>query len=297
MSRRTSFRDPAGVCFAFQDRIFRFVHSQNVSDFQSFLNSPPAVALIAGRRLIDTKPLGDTELKAQLQERLTSPESAPEKGLFFEHERVFFPSYPYEWPPEMLYAAGLLTLELVQKSFTHGFGLKDATPDNVLFRGTEAVFVDLLSFERRDPRDPVWTAYAQFVRTFLLPLLENKLWGTRLADIFLTHRDGLQPEELYRMCGPSQRLRPPVLGLVSLPVWLSGKARKRSFYEKEHRVEPDKAKFILELLFARAGRSLRRLEPSRCEKSAWSNYMETHSYTEQTFGLKQSFVERALKQF
>jgi hypothetical protein len=31
-------------------------------------------------------------------------------------------------------------------SLREGFGLKDATPYNVLFRGAQPVFVDLLSF-------------------------------------------------------------------------------------------------------------------------------------------------------
>jgi hypothetical protein len=52
--------------------------------------------------------------------------------------------------------------------------LKDATPYNMPFRGPRPVFVDWLSFERRDRRDPTWPPYAQFVRTFVLPLLINK---------------------------------------------------------------------------------------------------------------------------
>ena len=31
-----------------------------------------------------------------------------------EHERIPFPSYPYEWPAEMLHAAGVLTLNLAR---------------------------------------------------------------------------------------------------------------------------------------------------------------------------------------
>ena len=47
----------------------------------------------------------------------------------------------------MLHAAGALTLELAQGALEEGFGLKDATPYNVLFRGSRPVFVDVLSFE------------------------------------------------------------------------------------------------------------------------------------------------------
>ena len=124
----------------------------------------------------------------------------------YEHERVWFPSYPHEWPAELLYAAARVTAELFQSALSEGFGLKDATPYNVLFRGASPLFVDVLSFERRDPHDATWLAYAQFVRTFLLPLLAQREFGVPAADIFLRRRDGWEPEELYRWAGPAQTL-------------------------------------------------------------------------------------------
>ena len=42
-------------------------------------------------------------------------------------------------------------------------------------RGPRPIFVDILSFERRDPRSSIWLAYGQYVRTFLLPLLMNRM--------------------------------------------------------------------------------------------------------------------------
>jgi hypothetical protein len=264
----------------------------------SFLNSASAETFAAQRNLVSTRSLANSEAESLVERlRLSGGDGMTDDGAIFEHERIFFPSYPYEWPVEMLHAAALLTLELIQKSATEGFGLKDATPYNILFRGVEPVFVDLLSFERRDPRDPVWKPYAQFVRTFLLPLLVHKYWSRRLSDIFLTHRDGLEPEEVYRMCGFFRRFRPTFLSLVSLPVWLSGKGKGRSLYETERTCEPEKARFILELLFRRLHRAVVKLDPDASDNSHWSGYMGTHSYTAQGFGVKEHFVEDALNQF
>ena len=118
----------------------------------------------------------------------------------------------------MLHASGLLTLDLALAAFDEGFGLKDATPWNVLFRGPTPVFVDWLSLERRDPHDPTWLPYAQFVRTFLLPLIAHREFNTPLDQIFLSRRDGLEPEDVYRRragwrgssrrCWPTRRCRP-----------------------------------------------------------------------------------------
>src|SRR5205085_7617271 len=125
--------------------------------------------------------------------------------LVLEHERIEFASYPYEWTAEMLHAAAALTLELAQALMDDGLGLKDATPYNILFRGPEPVFIDVLSFERREEGDATWLPYAQFVRTFVLPLLANRKLGLGLDQILTTRRDGLEPEEVYRWAGPLQR--------------------------------------------------------------------------------------------
>ena len=63
-------------------------------------------------------------------------------------------------------AAAELTLKLGEEAIGEGWVLKDATPLNVLFQGPRPIFVDILSFERRDPRASVWLAYGQYVRTF-----------------------------------------------------------------------------------------------------------------------------------
>ena len=274
----TSFRDPAGHVSQVDGRILRFVNETGECDLRAFLNSPAAPRWTGAGSLVRTRVLSDTEAQA---------------ALVLEHERVPFQSFPYEWPPEMLHAAAELTLDLAQDLLKDDFGLKDATPYNVLFHGPRPVFVDWLSFERRDPCDPGWLAYAQFVRTFLLPLLVNKHFRLPMDQMLLANRDGLEPEQVYRMSGAVRRLLPPFLSLVSLPSWLaaSGKAKANGTYAPRRAESPEKAHFILDHLFKGLRRKLRSLEPQKSTKSAWSNYMSENRYTEDYFPLKQSFVE------
>jgi SAM-dependent methyltransferase len=199
----------------------------------------------------------------------------------------------------MLWEAARLTLELTETSLGAGYGLKDATPYNILFRGCEAVFIDVPSFERRDQGDPVWHAYAQFVRTFLLPLLVNKRWGLPIAEVLGTRRDGLEPHEVYRFCGPVERLIPPMLSLITIPTWLGGKARAqgRELYEPRALANTEKAQYILKSLLQRLRRTLDSLKPSGRIRSAWSAYMVTHSYSEPAFDAKERFVAAWLAEF
>ena len=213
-----------------------------------------------------------------------------------EHERIEFTSYPYEWPPEMLHAAGVLTLDLAAKLLDSGLGLKDGTPYNVLFRGPDPVFIDVLSFERREPGDSTWLPYAQFVRTFLLPLLANREYGLGLDQILTTRRDGLEPEEVYRMAGPVQRLKPPYFSLVTMPAWLGAKRKNdQTIYKKNLLSDAGKAKFILEMVLKGLRKSLDKLEPAAGVHSTWSDYMTSNNnYSTEQFDAKQRFVQEAL---
>lgn len=296
---RASFRDPSGRCFVFADHVYRLLDAQSAAICSEFLQTNCAKNFSAKGQLIGSRRLTEADLallkdKPELQE-LFGPSG---REAILEHERVPFVSYPYEWPPEMLWEAGRLTLELARAALAEGYGLKDATPYNVLYWGPKPVFVDVPSFERRDPNDPVWLAHAQFVRTFLLPLLINQRRGLGLADIFMTHRDGLEPEEVYRWCGALERFKPKTLSLVSIPTWLKGKAKARGthLYESRRMDNPEKARFILESLLERTQRSLSGLRPRGGDDSKWSEYMATHSYTEPEFAEKEKFVDQAFRE-
>src|ERR1019366_6854863 len=217
-----------------------------VRDFEASLASPPAARLIASGSIVRSAPVDGVRRELLLSGRPATP-------LLLEHERIAFPSFPTEWPPEMLHAAAALTLELARIFLPHHIGLKDATPYNVLFRGPRPVFVDVLSFERRDPGDSAWAPYGQFLRTFLLPLVANRRLHMPLDQIFATRRDGLEPEEVLHWTPVLQRVLPPFLSLVSLPAWLGARRNPDddSVYRKRILSDPEKARYILDALFHR----------------------------------------------
>ncbi len=115
------------------------------------------------------------------------------------------------------------------------------------------MFVDVLSFELRGPKDPIWLPYAQFVRSFLLPLAASRRLGVALDQTFVTRRDDLEPEEVYGWLTPLGRLRSPFLSLVSMPVWLSG-SKGQGLYRARPMDDPEKARFVLESPLRRSGR-------------------------------------------
>ena len=296
---KVSFRDPAGKLFVIDDRIIRLVNGASASDISTFLNTKTAKAFVENKKLIFTKILENAEGKSLLRQAEFNDSLDDEiGGLIAEHEKVQFLSFPYEWVPEMLHEAGQLTLDLAEASLAEGFGLKDATPYNILFRGPEPVFVDILSFERRDPGDLTWLPYAQFMSSFLLPLLVNKHFGIPLDVIFTVRRNGLEPEEVYKLCGGFRRLLPPFLTQVSIPTWLTAGRNdtQRKIYERKSVSNTEKARFVMKSLFRRLRRQLAKLAPKDTKKSVWSDYTSDKS-SQDDFIEKRKFVEGAVAEF
>lgn len=296
-----SFRDPAGSVFRWRDRILRVVNPVGVADLTAFLASAAGRKLLASSAVVGTTVLDDGASRDVLTDPAVQRLFASRSGqILLEHEAIAFPSYPYEWPPEMLHAAGRLTLDLAKALLPEGLGLKDGTPYNVLFRGPDPVFVDVLSFERRRAGDPTWLPYAQFVRTILLPLLANKHFRVPLAQILTTRRDGLEPEEVYRWTKPLQRLRPPFFSLVSMPAWLGQRHNSddNSIYRAKDLEDPEKARFILERVLGGLAGALRKVEPLGGRNSTWSDYMTVNNnYTGEHFSAKEEFVRKAVEEF
>ena len=279
-----SFRDPAGAVYRYEGRVFRAIAPSDAEFTRAFLASPLCSELTSSGALVASS--------------IVDPDSVPfdlSAPLLLEHEPVWFPSYAAEWPAEMLHAAASLTLDLLERSVAAAFGIKDATPYNTLFRGPEPQFIDVLSFERRGPGDPQWLAFAQFSRTFLLPLLAYRQFGLSLSSTFLQFRDGLEPDQVYAMCSTLQRLKPSVLRIVSVPKWLNGLAESKA--EKIYvpqRVSPERARFTLQRLINSTRKLLEAVRPRRTI-STWTGYVEME-HARNAIAAKTAFAIQAVQQ-
>lgn len=280
---RNTFRDPAGTLRLENNRVLRTVTPDFSSFALGFLKHPQTIQWMAERRMVPTTVL----------------DANPESTLL-EHERILYPSYPWEWTPGQWVAAATLTLDMAEESLDQGLTLKDATPLNVLFDGPRAIFVDVLSFEPRQLDSPIWLAYGQFVRTFLLPLAAWKYLGWPLSASIL-RRDGYEPEELARHLGFLKRWSGPLRSLVALPTLFGGKnpqtsvkpGKSASSYHVHQ--SPEIAKMVLKGRLRKLRRMLNALAPS-AQHSRWSDYPELAAhYSNVDHVQKQNFVQQALE--
>jgi len=293
----SSFRDPDGTCFRVVSRVFRYVLPSARARVEELLGSAFYASLQADRLVPRTAVVAAPEAQAICSDFLQGKATKPLEtgGLLLEHEPIWFPSYASEWCPEMLHAAAKLTLDLQLRALEHGYTLKDATPDNVLFSGPKPIFVDLTSLVQRVPRSAVWIAYAQFVRTFLLPLFLYRSIGRPPHLSAFAHRDGIEPEEVFREISLLAKISPLGLTQVTLPTLL-GKttAAERGPTRTVATFEEPLAGEIAKRLARNLERAVGKLTPVATTTSKWSNYPEEHSYAATAFALKESIVREAL---
>lgn len=220
-----TFRDPAGQLQLTQTHALRRIRPAAVDETLAFLASPLRASLERNGDLVATE-IAESPTQSSINPQ---PSDAGEgRELWIRHPRIDPISYPWEWTTGQWRAAAELTLRIAGQAIDAGWMLKDATPLNILFVGARPILVDVLSLERRDPHYTVWLAYGQFVRTFLLPLVAEKLLSWPLqATLFA--RDGYEPQTLYQALRPWQRLRPDLLDVVMLATLFDGsKGKNRS---------------------------------------------------------------------
>jgi SAM-dependent methyltransferase len=249
-----------------EGRIFRVVDESHASTLRRFAATAVGRALVDSGAVVESREVLATELSA---------EYGGAGGAVFEHPRVPFPSFPHEWPPEMLHAAADLTVDIAAATLESCWGIKDATPYNVMFRGARPVFIDVLSFEERDPLSPLWLPHSQFVRSFLMPLLANRTLGWPLKGVFLNQRDGLDTAALYRALPLHRRFQRSTLGLVTIPTMLDGLAGRAKPSDAAARLQSRDAgvaRHTLARLFRGLRKDLERAQPISSRSSSWSGY-------------------------
>jgi SAM-dependent methyltransferase len=278
-----TFRDPAGSLSLEGAFAVRTIHPEARAQVMEFLASP---------------------LCNRLQERgdmVASTVNDTLAGLQLIHPKVPVPTYPWEWTPSQWLAAGLLTLSLCDEALNEGWVLKDATPLNILFVGSRPVLVDLLSFERWDPAPTefpshLWLAYGQYVRTFLLPLLMNRMLSWPL-ELSLFKRDGFEPADLYQALSWPQRLSRSAFLPITLAARFDAKTGDKTTKKAApQNKSPELALHLLKRTLADLRKRTERAMPDYAG-SEWSNYTATLThYSAQESAQKMEWVRGVLQE-
>ena len=282
-----SFRDPHGRVLLAPDGVYRALSEQGLADWSALADSGLYGALAGEGALVKTELVEDQAARA-------AAESLPEPPAgVLTHERIPFVTYPYEWPFSMLREAALLTLDLTSRALDAGMILKDASPYNVQFVGSRPVFIDVSSFERLREGEP-WAGYRQFCMLFLYPLMLEAYRGVDYHPLLRGSLDGIPPAQMAALM-KGTRLKGGLMSHVRLHARLEASSAEKA--GTEVRGELKKAKFNTELIRSNLKR-LRKLVDGMdwdAGRTAWSDYREENTYSDDDDRAKADFVRGVVK--
>ena len=277
-----SFRDRTSRVFYQDGAVLRGLNAHAAQEWEALKTKPFFQQFMAEGKIVRTEQVIPTD---------DSPSPRDEHwSVILKHQAIPFISYPYEWPFSMLQAAALLTLELQAAALNVDMTLKDATPFNVQWSGSQPVFIDIPSFERLRPGEP-WVGYRQFCQLFLYPLFLQAYKDIPFQPWLRGSLEGIEPAQCARLMSLRDMFRPGVLSHAIL----QAKAQA-SYARTERNLKKDirQAGFHKTLIQANVSR-LRKLVAQltwKQSQSTWSGYTEALPYTESEQHQKADFVRR-----
>lgn len=282
-----SFRDWDGRVFSADGRVLRALTVTGLADWDALSVSELFSNFTSSGELVRTVREDDETAKALLR---ADPSGAWVAAL--SHERLPFISYPYEWPFSMLKDAALLQLRLTSAALAEDLMLKDASPYNVQWRGSQPVFIDIGSFERARAGEP-WTAYRQFCMLYLYPLLLEVHRGVPFQPWLRGSVDGVSPLDFRTLFTYRDSLRRGMLRHVFLHANLE---RRHADRGSDVRRELEAAGFDRRLVESNVAQMTRLVDQlrSRVQESEWQDYGGTCSYSDRETLAKEEFVRRAV---
>ncbi len=283
-----SFRDRTSRVFYRDGVVLRGLNVHAAQEWEILKAKPFFQSFMAEGKIVHT-------------EQVESPGSSPSPhagrreelwSILLKHQTIPFISYPYEWPFSMLQAAALLTLDLQAAALDADMTLKDATPFNIQWLGSQPVFIDIPSFEQLRPGEP-WAGYRQFCQLFLYPLILQAYKDLPPQPWLRGSLEGITPIQCAQLMSLRDMLRPGVLSHIILQAKAQASYARTKRNLKQDLRQAGFHKALIQANVSRLRKLVARLTWKQ-SRSTWSNYTEDLPYTESEQHQKVDFVRRVI---
>ena len=262
-----SFRDPAGYVFKKGGKVYRAINASYFSVFEHLHTCGLYDKLVQANFLIPHTLISESK-----------------KRIVIKPQRIPFISYPCEWSFSMLKQAALLHLRINMLALEYNLLLKDASAYNVQFIGSQAVFIDTLSFAYY-LEDKPWYAFGQFCRHFVAPLLLMKYKALDTNRWLTSTINGIQLDLAARLLPLHTRLSPFIQSTVHHHVVAIDKNKTKN---AKH------SKKMLCKLFTYLLTNLADIKLTDWQ-AAWQDYYSNTNYPPALFAEKKQVVTQWLK--
>ena len=261
----SSFRDDAGQIFNFKNRIFRSIKNDYIENYNFIKNQDIYQKLINKNLLINSWEAKDQDLISQ---------NFDDVNKFLEHEKLENWTYPYEWTFSQLKKAAIFHLDFQLFLLEDNISLKDASAYNIQFKNNKPIFIDILSLQKLDKNTP-WQGHKQFCEEFLNPLVFSSYFNLPFNEIYKGNLNGISNRQIINLLGYkiffsfSLLINVYFTESLSSKSGISKKKKERSYKQSQYFLINNLKKFIKKLKYKK-------------NKSTWSNYSNTHSYSKES---------------
>ena len=278
MFEHGSFRDRSSRIFLRQGEVFRALGYGGLQDWEtvskkSFLQTGMQTGFIVQTETVATP---------------TLPNIGFDCAAVLQHTAIPIITWPFDWSFNMLRAAALLTLDLLEQALEDNAILKDATPYNVQFVGSCPVFIDTSSFVPFQPGQ-IWAGYRQFCQMFLYPLMLQCWKNVDFQPWLRGSLEGIAPQDFSSLLGLRDFFR---RGAFS-HVWLHARLQTPRMIQPKV-ADSMKSSGFSRFMIVNNVRGLRRIVEGLSWKprtSTWSDYDNTAEPVQRDAAAKEKFVE------
>jgi len=284
-----SYKDPSGGVFYYKDKVCRWVADDTNQFYQNLVKSNLFQDLIQSKYFVPT-----SQIDPNHDECISNQYG--NDATYFEHERIKFISFPYEWPASMILDAAIHTLDLQIILLQKELSLKDATPYNIQYHHAQPLFIDLCSLENAS-QNGIWIAYNQFCQTFLYPLLMFQFGSTTLRSIYLTHLNGLTLDETVQSLGSRPIWKYGLMFDYAIPALMTKFENLGMPISKKTVSVSRTFENSIEIQLHTVRRLRRFLDRIRLARgvSKWAEYRKSCSYSDENYSQKKEFIESVLR--
>ncbi|HBF13424.1 MAG TPA: SAM-dependent methyltransferase [Deltaproteobacteria bacterium] len=297
----SSFRDDAGYVVKENGVIYRVITDKGRDDFEAFMSSGLYDVLASRGLLVSHEEIVGAPLhgkgaasSARTGDPVGAPLGAPSPHKILKPVQIPFISYPYEWSFSQFKDAALLTLDVHREALKKNMSLKDASFFNVQFIGSKPIFIDTLSFEKRE--DKPWVAYRQFCQHFLAPLALMSQVDLGLNRHLQAHIDGFPLPLVSKLLPFKSKMR---AGLM-MHLVMHAKSQQK-FENKKEIKQATSQKMNLAFNLTRQLALIDSLESTvrglkiPSVKTEWIDYADSNNnYELESKNFKKEFIEKVL---
>ncbi len=278
-----SFRDPAAQILHFDNKVYRIVKPQGFERFEfikKIIDKP-----VISNFIIDTKEVSPDIFKKDKELNYSN-------FKIFEHKKIDYISYPYEWSFNRLKDAALNHLKFHIALLENNATLIDASSYNIQFENYKPLFIDIMSIKEYSEGE-YWSGHRQFCESFLNPLVIKSKLGIDYNNWFKGNLEGISTSETIKIL----KFRHMFSWNIFYNIFLL------NYFQKKYKGTEDinlisKRKLKKSYLLSMLTNLLTFIEnlKSKKEETIWENYSKNNTYAEEEKANKYNFIKNFLRE-